>query len=416
MDELMETPQSTPQDQGNPRYFQNQHYHFQTLRVAGVAPADGADLSEIAETIRHIVAGDDQGWHRAWSATAARIEHLAGAYADPVSKGLALFRAHNYYRTAEFMLPPSDPKRSDTFDKSQDTFNRGLDALGVPHERIAVPFDGIALNAVFFPGPAPKSGKPLIVVVGGFDSTLEELYFQLGRSANERGYSVLAYEGPGQGAVLRKQGAPFVAEWERPNSAILNAFLANHDKPAHIVILGVSMGGYFAPRAASFDERIDGVITYDVFFDPYAISTAMLPPDAVALKAKGEDAAADALIAEKMRLQAGFRWAMNNAMWTIGKPDPFTAVMSTKDWVLEGVARRIKGDVLILAGEHDHYLPVTQVDDFKRELTGARSVEAVIYDKQSGGSEHCQRGALTLWHATLFDWLARKFPADGDPV
>ena len=74
------------------------------------------------------------------------------------------------------------------------------------------------------------------------------------------------------------------------------------------------------------------------------------------------------------------------------------------------MAQRIKGDVLILAGEDDHFVPVEQVNKFKGSLSRARSVTTVIYDRESGGSEHCQLGAVTLWHSTFFDWLLQKFP------
>jgi hypothetical protein len=38
-----------------------------------------------------------------------------------------------------------------------------------------------------------------------------------------------------------------------------------------------------------------------------------------------------------------------------------------------------------------------------------------IYDEASGGAEHCQLGAVTLWHQHLFDWLTAKF-GNPDPT
>jgi alpha-beta hydrolase superfamily lysophospholipase len=398
-------------DVGNPRYFKDPSYNFQTLRTLGVIPADGADLSEVLETIRYIRSGDEQGWWDAWSKRAAKTEALANRTTDPTSRGLALLRAHNYYRTAEFLLPPSDAKKPGTFDKSQATFYRGLDTLQVPYEKITVPYPGGHLNAVYYPGPAGAAKRPLIVVVGGFDSTLEELYFQVGRVANERGYAVLTYEGPGQGAVLRKQNLRFTPQWEKPNGAVLDAFLATHDKPAKIVLLGVSMGGYFAPRAAAFDDRIDGVVAYDVFFDGGEPVRRLVPPIAFWLESHGMSGAVEAALNLKARREPGFRWSSNNAMWTNGQTTRWSGLMAMRSFTLAPVANRIHADVLMFAGEQDHALPLSQVADFKRSLTNARSVTSIIYDRDSGGSEHCQRGAMTLWHAALFDWLAAKFPA-----
>jgi len=73
------------------------------------------------------------------------------------------------------------------------------------------------------------------------------------------------------------------------------------------------------------------------------------------------------------------------------------------------VAQRIKGHVLILAGADDHFVPVVQVAQFETALTAADSVTTVLYDRESGGAEHCQMGAQTLWHAAFFDWMAAKF-------
>ena len=56
---------------------------------------------------------------------------------------------------------------------------------------------------------------------------------------------------------------------------------------------------------------------------------------------------------------------------------------------MRGVARRIKGDVLVLAGTEDHFVPIEQVAQFEKALTAARSVTTKIYDRASGGAEHC---------------------------
>ena len=92
----------------------------------------------------------------------------------------------------------------------------------------------------------------------------------------KRGYSVLIYEGPGQGQALRKYGLTYTPEWEKPVTATLDAFLHTHVKPSRIVLIGMSQGGYFAPRAAAFEERIDGVVEYDTLYDFGAIAGPLM--------------------------------------------------------------------------------------------------------------------------------------------
>jgi hypothetical protein len=272
---LMDRP---PQDLGSPRYFTDQTYNFETLRVLNDTSVAGGDSGEVGQAIAGLKAGDAQGWYDRWSAAGDRALALATRTGDPMSKGNALLRAHNYYRAAEFFLAPDDARRPLVWKKNTGAFYNGLDVLGVKYERIPVPYGKYHLNAVYYPGPAGSENKPLLVVVGGYDSTMEELYFSVAAAANQRGYSVLTYEGPGQGSVLREQGLTFTPEWEKPNGAVLDTFLAKHVTSGKIVLIGESMGGYLAPRAAAFDPRITGVVAYDAFFDGGAIASRNVPP------------------------------------------------------------------------------------------------------------------------------------------
>ena len=72
-----------------------------------------------------------------------------------------------------------------------------------------------------------------------------------------------------------------------------------------------------------------------------------------------------------------------------GIKHPLDAVTEEQKYTLAGVARRIKGDVLVLAGTEDHFVPIEQVAQFEKALTAARSVTTKIYDRASGGAEHC---------------------------
>ena len=262
----------------------------------------------------------------------------------------------------------------------------------------------------YFAGPPGSEKRPLIVICGGFDSTLEELYFVVVAAGLERGYSVLAYEGPGQGSIIREQGIPFTHEWEKPTAAILDEYFRMHPQPAKIVLVGMSMGGYLAPRAAAFDKRIDGVVAFDVFFDFGAISSRSVPPAAFWLGRHGLGFLLNAIVKIKSAFSPGLKWALLNSSWVMGTSGVLETAEALRAYTLHDVAQRITGDVLILAGENDHFVPFEQVHQFGSSLTHARSVTSVIYDRESGGAEHCQLGAVTLWHAALFDWLLQKFP------
>src|SRR5271157_5489389 len=212
-------------------FFATQEFHYQTLRNAGYIASGCAELGEVLETVKVIVEGDVQSWYHGWAATADRVLALAEQTQDPLSKGGAYMRAATYQRTAEFLLPPDDPKRPPSFEKTGSYFFKGLDTLGVRYERITAPYGAGSLRALYFPGPQGAETMPLLMFGGGFDSILEEYYPNFAEAALKRG-------------ILR-----------------------THAKPPKIVLIGMSMGGYFAPRAAAFEDRIDGVVAYDTCYD-----------------------------------------------------------------------------------------------------------------------------------------------------
>jgi len=401
---LPETRSSTIPDAGpsspRGRFFADQTFHFETLRNAGYALSECADLGEVLEATKQITEGDIESWYRAWAGTAERVHALAVRTQDATSKGGACMRASTYQRLAEFLLAPDDRRRAESFDKAVRWFLDGLDALGVRHESFSAPYPGGRLRALYLPGRAGSEKKPLIVAIGGYDSILEEKYCVIGKAALDRGYSVLLYEGPGQGEPLRKYGMTFTPEWEKPNAAVLDEFLRTHDKPSKIVLLGMSMGGYLAPRAAAFDRRIDGVVAYDVCFDLHeaaARTFGVVQQNPLALK------------------NAGVSWAYHNALWTMGTSNPGDTLQAFSHFRLAPVADRICQDVLILAGTQDHFIPYHQVADFEKSLVNAHSVTTRVFDGPSGGGEHCQCGSISLVHAAVFDWLLKTFAGISQP-
>jgi alpha-beta hydrolase superfamily lysophospholipase len=398
-----------PADRGRAAFFKDPSYNFEAVRVFNDVAAAGGDSGEALHAIANIKGGDADSWYTAWLAagdrTLARSQHIN----DARSRGNALLRAHTYYRSAEFFLAPDDARRADAYRKNVLAFYQGLDAQGVPYERSMIAYGSSHLNAVYYPGSAGADSRPLLVVVGGYDSTLEELYLGIAAAAHQRGYSVLAYEGPGQGAVLREQGLTMQADWEKPNAAVLDAFLSNHPKPRKIVLLGESLGGYLAPRAAAFDTRIDGVVAYDIWYDGYAIATRHVPSFVFWLHAHGYDGVLQSLT--RRNPDSGSRWAVANGQWVFGVHGMFDVLDAFKAYRLAPVAAQIRQDVLLLAGTEDHFVPIEQLELTKKALTAAHSVTAVSFDAASGGALHCQMGAPSLWQGVLFDWMAAKFGA-----
>jgi len=394
----------------NVRWFGDQSYNYGVLRTVGEGAFAGADAGEAQEAIRGLKEGDDEGWYQGWYEMARQVENRVNRVEDKISRGKGLLRAANYYRTAEFFLHPRDPRRLPAFDKSVETFYRGLDDLGVRYEVLTVPYGEHTLKAVFFSGGLKAENKPLLVVHGGYDSTQEELYFFIVAAALERGYSCLTFAGPGQGSAIRKQGLIFTPEWERPTGAVLDAFIEKYGQPSNIVLVGLSLGGYLAPRAAAYDRRIDGVVAHNVCYDFQEAAFRQVPGLVRWLHAQGYLGLVNWMMKVAMKFKPGVRWGVHNAEWTMGAKDPVDLLRIFDRYNLKDAAGMITCHVLITAGEKDHFFPVEQVTEFQKALTKAKSVTTRIFTEDEGGAEHCQQGALNMFHETLFDWMGSRFP------
>lgn len=396
-----------PVEKGTRRLYTDQSYHFGALRALNHAPYGGSDANEVLMTISRIPQGDDEAWFEQWEHTAKRLEDKARSYKDQYSKGKALLRAHNYYRTAEFFLDPADPRKETAFDGSCRAFYAALDALKVPYQVIEAPYGKSKLRAVYYSAGPQAKDKPLIMACGGYDSTLEEMYFTIAAAALARGYDCLTYEGPGQGSALRKQGLLFTPEWEKPTTAVLDAFLEAHPTDQKIVLVGMSLGGYLAPRAAAYEKRIDGVVAFDVCYDFQQAALQQVPASVRWLADSGMTGLVDLLINTKAKFSPGVRWGVNNAKWTMNAKSPSDLLRIFDHYNLKDASKDITCDVLIVAGDEDHFFPVEQVAQFKSALTNARSVDTLIYTREDGGQEHCQMGAMQSYQEDLFEWISR---------
>src|SRR5262249_3626412 len=153
--------------------------------------------------------------------------------------------------------------------------------------------------------------------------------------------------------------------------------------------------GYFAPRAAAFEPRIDGVVAWNTLFDFADAAAPLFKLEGTPQGAKSPDVV----------------WAYNNARWTMGTSGIADTLEACAPYTLAPVAHLIRQHVLITAGEVDHFVPFHQTADFATSLVNAKSVTTKVFSRISGGGEHCQAGALTLVHAAIFGWIKDTFGA-----
>jgi pimeloyl-ACP methyl ester carboxylesterase len=389
--------------------FRNESSSFETLRAAGSAPYDGADLGEVLATARGIRNGNEQDWFRAWRRTAERVHRIADvavANGHRRSARSAFLRASNYYRTAEFFRRENaahDREALAVARLSRETFVSAIALMEHPAHRIEIPYQSASLPGYLFMVDDTGRPRPTVVYTNGYDSTAEESWFVIAAAALQRGYNVLAYDGPGQGAVIRETGHVFRHDWE----AVLSPVLDYCDQrpeidSAAIALFGYSMGAYLVARTAAFDHRAAALILNDGIYDFHQAYANALPGWLMRRIQSGKDTLANRIMGALAARRTQVRWGLNNGVWTMGADSYADFIRRTTAYTLADIAARISTPTLIMDAEEDQFLagqPAILAAAMTAPTTLARFTTA------EGAGEHCHVGSLPRAHQVIFDWL-----------
>jgi pimeloyl-ACP methyl ester carboxylesterase len=384
--------------------FKDQTFSFELLRTVGYAPYGGADIGECLVTASHIREGDFENWYEQWSKTARRVHTLADSalqQGKKVSAREAYLRASNYYRTAEFFLHgnPHDPRILAAWGNSRTTFRQAVKLMDTPVEEVLIPYEGTFLPGYYYRPDDSHHPRPTLMVHGGYDSTGEELYFMIAAAAMQRGYNCLTFEGPGQGALIREQHLPFRPDWEKVVTPVVDFLLTRPEvDPARIALMGISLGGYLAPRAA-FEHRLAALIADDGLYSYHFSEKARAVIRVAALFGR---ALAHSTLRKVMQRNTGIRWAIENGMFTFQVGSIWDLIEATKSWSLKGVAHMITCPTLVCEAERDHFF-AGQPKMLYEALTCPKTL--LRFTAEEGAEEHCQLGALLLSNHRVFSWL-----------
>jgi pimeloyl-ACP methyl ester carboxylesterase len=191
----------------------------------------------------------------------------------------------------------------------------------------------------------------------------------------EIGFTVIGFDGPGQGGALR-QGIFFDHAWEKAAKAVLDYF-----KLDQVDWLGASCGGYLALRAAAFEPRIKHVISLPATYWGIDMTLKQIAPGQdkrlVSLFKAGDREGVEALIAAEQRTgSVCFNWCITQGMHITGTNTPFDCLTALSQHSLEGILHNVKQDVLLTEGEDDHLFHTEWLCRTMDELVCAHSVTA----------------------------------------
>jgi pimeloyl-ACP methyl ester carboxylesterase len=384
-------------------------FDFQALRALGYAVYGAADVGECVTTAKRITRVDTKLWIDEWTATATRVRALADASlaaGDSAGARSAYFRASNYFRTANIYAldTASLALLRAGYAGEVASFRAGAALLDLPPEIVAIPYEGTTLPGYFFRASSDGRPRPTLILTNGYDGTAEELYFANGVAALERGYNVLIFDGPGQGAMIIERGVVFRPDWENVVTPVVDFALTLPEvDPNALVLLGPSFGGYLAPRAATAEHRLAGCISDCGPYDLFDASISRVPGVLAGALPNGNRLLLGILrrLVDMVARKPSAGWALRRNLLVHGVSDPIAFFDLAPQYSLKGIEHLIECPTLVCCAQGDD-LGARAPILFAALTCDKKFVEFAAAD---GAGSHCEGSARTLFHSTVFAWL-----------
>jgi dienelactone hydrolase len=347
-----------------------------------------APLQEAAKA--HDAAGT-QAFRETWVHMADQLCSLADedqAAGRLLSAGAKLRRASSYLITAERLQAHDAPGRGALYARELALFAQAAQLTGDRVQRVEIPYEGGHLAALYLAadGAQPGQRSPLLVQVNGLDSTKELKYLVgLPRWLARRGVSSLVLDQPGSGEALRLHGltARFDAEhWASPVFDWLET--RPEVDAARIGMEGVSLGGYYCPRAVAFEPRFAAGVCWGANHDWRDVQKRRLEKEG--------------------NFPVPHYWA--HVMWVWGARDIDDFMRIAQDVHLDGVVEKIRVPFLVTHGARDSQIPLKWAQRTFDQLVNSPKRELKIFTEREGGVQHASFDNSANAGAFIADWVA----------
>jgi hypothetical protein len=397
---------------GMPGIFKS-NFDYQLVRsMAAGAYGEGGAVGEAYSTARRIVDGDLESWVVAWTETAERVEKIGNACLSGghlLSARDAFLRAAIYWKTGFFYLETKDPRQLAMYNRHRSCFLQAAKLFDPPIEPVSIPYEnGKTLPGYFMRAAAGGDRRPTVMIIGGGDTTCEELYyFGGGAAAVRRGYNAFLWEGPGQvGAYALDPTLIYRPDWEVPTRYAVDYVLSRDEvDPKRLAFSGLSMGGYFAPRAAAFEKRITALVANSLLPELEPMFTTMHWFDTIASSPDRVEGGVD--------LTAPFKVYASVVRERCGMAEKSLEACRSDmaRYSLAGLEGQIRCPLLVITGEGEGPLVAAAAHAFCEKLTCPKTERMI--SALDGGEIHCTVNNPSLKHQIEFDWLDDVFKKNG---
>jgi len=333
--------------------------------------SNGVLLADFEEVTSGIGRWDE--WCAAWSARAQVHERLgrdALREGYRLTAGEHLVRAAMYFHFAKFVFVQDLEQMRAAHALAVRCYTDALPLMRPSGERVSIPFEGRALYGVLRRPARSGPRQPVLIMAPGLDSTKEELH-AYEEPFLARGIAVLAVDGPGQGEA--EYDIPIVGDYERAARAVCDWIESRADLDAErIAMWGVSLGGYYAPRAAAYEKRIRACIALSGPFEWDRIWDNL--PDLT---------------------RDAFRVRSHSA-------DETQALKKAATLTMKQAAPRISCPIFIVTGRQDRLVPASHAEQLAASVSGP--VELLVVE--DGG--HNANNRPYRYRSQTADWLAAQ--------
>lgn len=363
-----------------------------------IALTHGGHIGEIDAMCKPLLeaakAGDDPGtlaFYEAWKGGGDKLIALADvdlSKGHKLSAGEKLGRAALYYCIAERMQSHGFEHRLALYKRSLELFAQARELARENCTRVEIPYGSSHISGLLVRAEAVTGRAPIVVVMNGLDSTKEMLQKSVMSSHfSRRALSVLFVDQPGTGEALRLQGLHAVHDTERWASPIVDWLQQRPDvDPQRIGALGVSLGGYYCPRAVAFEPRFACGAVWGANHDWREVQQARL-------KREGEN-------------PVPHYWA--HVQWVFGAKDMDDFLAKASHMHLNGVLDRIRVPFLITHGESDRQIPLKYAHQSYEQLVNSPKKDLFIFTEREGGVEHSSLDNPNNAGNQIADWLAEQ--------
>jgi pimeloyl-ACP methyl ester carboxylesterase len=382
-------------------YFDDANFDGQLQRTVGKADSGMANVGECLSIAERIVPGDRESWYAAWSEFADHLTQRGDQalhMGHTVSARNAYLRAAEYYRQAFFFHRDDlgGKKLKSAYGASVEAFRAALPLLDAQTRVLPGGLSGYLFTPTDAKGP-----QPTILHIGGYDGTAEELYAAV-YPALARGYTFVAVDGPGQGALLYERGIPMRPDWENVVPGMLDSLRFHPEVDAdRVVLVGRSFGGVLAPRGAAGEHRLAALIVDPGQFDIGAAVAARLGP----LAEKITDPASDQDFTSLLDIP-GFKAFLTPRMATHGVGTVREYFVEVLRYSNAETATQISCPTLVTDNETDE-VSSGQGKVLFDHLSCDK--EFRLFTKAEGAEGHCEGMAPTVFWDAAYDWLDTLF-------